>query len=74
MFNLIWTIALIAAQGPVIQDVPHAYQKFENKAQCEQYGEAHQQRMQDWVRGAIRVPLEFPVSVVGRCAAEERGA
>jgi hypothetical protein len=73
MLKLIWTVAVMTAQGPAVQDIPYAH-KFETKAECEQYGDDNKDRMGDWVRGVIRTPFDFPVSVVWRCEAEDRPA
>lgn len=73
MLKIIWTVAIVTAQGPMAQDVTDS-PNFSTKEQCDAFGHNYVSRMEDWVRGALKAPWEFPVQVTWRCAEKERDA
>ena len=73
MLKIFWTAAIVTAQGPMVQEVADT-PTFSTKEQCGAFGENYVSRMEDWVRGALKAPWEFPVQVTWRRAEKERDA
>jgi hypothetical protein len=73
MLKLIWTVATLTVQGPLVTDVPEST-TFRDAAACVAFGEAMAPRVADWVRGAIRTDWEHEVGVTFRCEPDDRAA
>jgi hypothetical protein len=66
MLKLIWTVAALTLQGPLVADVPETT-KFEDRAKCVAFGERMTPRMADWTRGVLRADWNHEVGVRFRC-------
>lgn len=66
IFKLVWTIAVMAAQGSVFRDVPEPYE-FKSQNECNVFAEKMRKRTEDWARGAFNAPWEKPILVLHRC-------
>jgi hypothetical protein len=69
MLKLIWTIAALTVQGPLVSDVPETT-KFKDRAECTAFGKKMTPRLADWARGALRADWDLEVKVVFRCEAD----
>jgi hypothetical protein len=66
MIKLIWTVATLTVQGPLVADVPET-SRFKNRAECTAFGERMTARLADWTRGALRADWQHGVDVTFRC-------
>lgn len=64
--KIIWTVAVMTMQGPMVQDVPEPI-TFKDKTECEKWGTEMTPRMADWVRGAMKAHWDYEVMVVFHC-------
>lgn len=65
MFKLIWTFGFILNGAPHIQTLEH--QEPVSIEECRNTVYTETLRMHDWLRGALKAPLNFPVAVHGDC-------
>jgi hypothetical protein len=68
MLKLIWTIATLTLQGPLVTDVPETT-KFKDQAACMEFGKQMMPRLADWARGRLNADWDHEIKVVFRCEA-----
>lgn len=72
MVKLIWTLGFILNGTPNIQKMPPSEPM--TLQDCRTLIAADVHRMHDWLRGALRAPLDFPVAVHGECEPVQQDA
>ena len=65
IFQLVWHTAVLTATGVEQATVPA--EQFKSKQECREFAEVTAPRMTDWIRGARRVPLHAPATVIAQC-------
>jgi hypothetical protein len=66
MFKIIWLVATLTPQGPVVGEVPETT-KFKSETECREFARVTTSRLQDWVRGRLNVDWDHEVGVRFRC-------
>lgn len=66
MFKLLWVIAVMSANGPIIRPIPETT-TFKDKAACEQFGKDMTPRLQDWARGALNADWNVEIRSAFKC-------
>lgn len=64
--KLLWLVAVVTSQGQADIRTPEP-REFSSVTACEAYGREMTPRMQDWVRGLMRVGWDHPVKVSFEC-------
>lgn len=67
MFNLVWIIIMIGANGAPSMMHTRDVATYQSKSACEVQGKAVESRMPDRIRGTLNVGWEVPITVVFQC-------
>jgi hypothetical protein len=66
MIHLVWLVAVMTSGGPVFLDV-HEDKPFASMKACEDFSREYRQRIEDYMRGRLRLEWSRSVDAAGRC-------
>ncbi|ARQ01876.1 hypothetical protein [Pseudorhodoplanes sinuspersici] len=73
MIALIWIVATLSAQGPIVVPIPEVT-TFGTEAECAAFGDKMRSRTADFTRGMLHLDWSIPVQVAYECRANGQPA